>query len=508
MATTINSYSVSLAMDASSYIKNSNLSRKETAALTRDINQARNPAEKYERQVNRLDKALKSGAIDQATYNRLLEQAKAKLDKTSASTQKFVTQQSSLNSALSGAKANLMGMAKGFASLAAAQQLVSRTKQEFEVIDVLAKSSRALGENVNAVQRYQFALAELGGIGGEQAIDTLKKLQKSIGETALGVGRGKIAFEELNIDIGKLQKLSPVEQFEAIRDEISKVEDQTTKAALATKIFGEQGQLLLPILDASAEAYGISADQVDRLGLTLSDDKIARIEATNDAMGRLSASIQGLVRTGASLDRFAGTIDKLAGTLGPMADLGQFMSVGFNPIGDLIDAAQGKIDPQKLEAFTRLASEFGLIDAPAGKDSKRPRPSVTTDKPAASSSAGTITGLDDAMQSGLDSLGTSITGGFDYLGGVFGAVGGFIAQANENAGKMVAESQKDSPAIKSLEVGTQEAYSFLTDSINEQKKQEAAEAAKREQMVQNGKDLIEQGKKVYEAIMQNGFKRI
>ena len=513
MATTINSYSVSLAMDAGNYIRSSKLSRKETAGLTRDINAARSPAEKYERNINRLDKALKAGAITQGSYNRLVDSAKSKLDKASASTKALTSSTKVQSSAMAGARDKLATMAKGFASLAAAQQLVSRTRQEFQNVDFLAKSSRGLGEDINAVQRYQFALAEIAGVAGPQAIDTLKKLQKSIGETAIGIGRGKIAFKELNIDIEKLKQLSPVQQFEAIRNEMSKVENRTERAALATKIFGEQGQMLLPVLDATAKAYGISADQVDRLGLSLTDEKVANIEATNDAIGRLDAAIQGLIRTGAGLETFSQHIDRLAGALGPISDLGMFTELGSNPITTLIDAAQGKVDPAKFEAFKRLANQVGLFgDTKARAGTKNPFDVTMGGKagrsslPLSDTSTGGISGI--ALSADFSSLGDRISGGLGQLGGVFESVGGFMAQANRNAIDGMVEAQKESPAIKSLEVGTQEAYKFLTDGVNKQLEEDAKNAARQERIAANGEKLLKGINDAVKAIKSNGFRRI
>lgn len=106
MTTTINAYSVGLGLDASEYIRNSNLSRKETAALKREINSARTPAENYQRKFEMLTKALDAGAIEQETFNRLLEEAHNKLlkaqaaeKKLTASTDKLTDSQKKLTSA-------------------------------------------------------------------------------------------------------------------------------------------------------------------------------------------------------------------------------------------------------------------------------------------------------------------------------------------------------------------------------------------------------------------------
>jgi len=78
MATTINSYSVGIGMDASSYIDGAKISRSETRKLITDINAARSPAENFAVSQDRLTKSLDSGAISQEVVNRLLDASKDK----------------------------------------------------------------------------------------------------------------------------------------------------------------------------------------------------------------------------------------------------------------------------------------------------------------------------------------------------------------------------------------------------------------------------------------------
>jgi len=78
--TIINSYSVSLGLNAQDYIKNSALSRAETALLKREINSAKTPVEKYAQTYDLLEKALAKQSISLGTYKRLLDEARAKVE--------------------------------------------------------------------------------------------------------------------------------------------------------------------------------------------------------------------------------------------------------------------------------------------------------------------------------------------------------------------------------------------------------------------------------------------
>ena len=103
---TINNYAVSLSLEASDYIRKSNLSRTATNQLRREIESARTPAERYELQVRRLEKAWQAGAIDARTYNRLLKEQKAALNGT--------------RTASAGLLTKLGGMAAGYLSVRSA----------------------------------------------------------------------------------------------------------------------------------------------------------------------------------------------------------------------------------------------------------------------------------------------------------------------------------------------------------------------------------------------------
>ena len=78
--TVINSYSVSLGLNAQDYIKNSALSRSETAKLRKDIEAARTPVEKYAQTYDLLEKALAKQTISLGTYKRLLDEARSKVE--------------------------------------------------------------------------------------------------------------------------------------------------------------------------------------------------------------------------------------------------------------------------------------------------------------------------------------------------------------------------------------------------------------------------------------------
>lgn len=143
MATTINSYNVKLSLDASDYIRKSDLSRKETGQLTRAINAARTPVDNYERQLRLADKALGKGAISQRTYNRLIDDAKGKMDRYNASLRQT-------NGSMGVLTSRVKGMVAAYASFATVQKSINLAVQveqaqvQFEVLTDSAQNAKVL----------------------------------------------------------------------------------------------------------------------------------------------------------------------------------------------------------------------------------------------------------------------------------------------------------------------------------------------------------------------------
>lgn len=184
MATTINAYSVSLAMDASSYITASKLSRSETAALKRDITAARTPAENYENSVNRLSRAFEEGAVDQRVYNRLLDEQKRKLDAANQSTKQHATLTDSLGGKLKALAATYLSMQTVASSIRLAAE-AEQTAVQFEVLTGSVQTANQLLADSKKIA----AASPLSLVGTQQAYRTLLSFGIAANETTQIIGR-------------------------------------------------------------------------------------------------------------------------------------------------------------------------------------------------------------------------------------------------------------------------------------------------------------------------------
>lgn len=196
--TTINSYSIGLGLDARSYIDSAKLTRSETAKLTRQINAARDPAEKFNQAQTLLNHALRQGGIDEKIYSRLLAEATAKRDKEVAAIRRQLSAQQGLNSATTkgasafgqagSALASAFGIGGGAAAALAGINAITRAL-ELATDAAIGFASTSLQE---AGKLESLGITYKGLLGGaEKAQNALAELQQFTASTPF-------QFDEVN----------------------------------------------------------------------------------------------------------------------------------------------------------------------------------------------------------------------------------------------------------------------------------------------------------------------
>jgi hypothetical protein len=208
---------------------------------------------------------------------------------------------SGLDGALSRSQENLRRFAKvGAAAFAAAAvALVALTNTSLANIDATTKQARSLGLTTAALQKMSM-------VAGEAGIDTGKLsgilgiMQRNVVELEKGTKLQTDAFGKLGLSIKDLQGLSPDEQFRRIAESLDGITDPATKTAAAMDIFGRSGRAAINMLSGYSEKVQEAEKFQDRFGITVSQFDAERIEAANDAAGRVSMAFEGLGNTLAS----------------------------------------------------------------------------------------------------------------------------------------------------------------------------------------------------------------
>lgn len=162
--------------------------------------------------------------------------------------------------------------------------------------DDMGKAAQKVGVSVEALSRLEYA-AKLSDVSLEQLTGGLQRLSKGMADVASGsTGPAASAFEALGISVtnaaGQLRDSDVV--FAEVADRFARMEDGSTKTALAIGIFGKAGANLIPLLNEGKDGLAALADESDRFGQTISQSAAANAEDFNDNLTRVQAGMQGV----------------------------------------------------------------------------------------------------------------------------------------------------------------------------------------------------------------------
>ncbi|MEG0126248.1 MAG: hypothetical protein RR816_09220, partial [Clostridia bacterium] len=129
-----------------------------------------------------------------------------------------------------------------------AVQLYESLKDAADMGDKVDKQSQAMGLSCEGYQEWGYILKQNGTDiqnlqGGMSILNTVLK------KAATGNKDASIQFEKLGLNVGKLNSMSREDAFETIVTALQGVKDEGEKAALATALFGDSANDLLPTLN-------------------------------------------------------------------------------------------------------------------------------------------------------------------------------------------------------------------------------------------------------------------
>lgn len=182
------------------------------------------------------------------------------------------------------------------AAVTAGVALAGAVKSAADHADELGKMAQKVGVSVEALSRLEYA-GKLADVSLEQLGTGLRKLSQGMLDIAAGRGQQvKTAFDALGISVknanGTLRASDDV--LRDVADKFARMEDGTTKTALAVSLFGRAGAELIPLLNAGKAGLSDMAAEADRLGITISTKTAKSAEAFNDNLTRMNAVGEGL----------------------------------------------------------------------------------------------------------------------------------------------------------------------------------------------------------------------
>lgn len=191
----------------------------------------------------------------------------------------------------------LKAVAAGAAAVLAPAALFATIKAGVEETATLAdaqiKAARTVGITTEAFQELTFA-ASLSGVQQEQLRKGIMLTNKASQEAARGNQDLAKTYRMIGLNAREMSKLSPDEQFTRLVGALKGVEDKGKRAAIATKLLGEEGSVFASLIEGGVEGLNAARAEAQSRGLILSTKDSENAELFNDSMDRLRKTGQGL----------------------------------------------------------------------------------------------------------------------------------------------------------------------------------------------------------------------
>ena len=201
---------------------------------------------------------------------------------------KFKGLTGSLNGIAGSLKGISLGLAAG-AGAAAVAGLAAIANNAFQMGSALTEAAAKVGVTVEALQEMRY-VAEQNGVSIETMEGSLNKMTRTLGELQLQNPATTKTFEALGLSAKEFIDLTPTESFTKIVDALSKIEDETVRAAIGNKIFGRSYAELKPIVDLGAAGIRKAAEEKRKDGV-LSTEQAATLDDLADGWDKLTGKL-------------------------------------------------------------------------------------------------------------------------------------------------------------------------------------------------------------------------
>lgn len=162
--------------------------------------------------------------------------------------------------------------------------------------DEVLKASKRTGLGAAAFAELAEA-ARMADVDMATLSKGLRTMQIRISEAGTGAKGPAEAFRALGIEVKDLIGLNADQQLELIFEQISRLESPLDRARAGTDLFGKAWESLAPLAAEGAAGLRAAREEIQKLGLTLTDDQIEKLADADDAVKRLSLSWDNFART-------------------------------------------------------------------------------------------------------------------------------------------------------------------------------------------------------------------
>lgn len=192
--------------------------------------------------------------------------------------------------------ASKAGLAFGAAVGTGLTALISMTKAGIEYADSINETSQRLTVGTEAFSGWVYG-AKMAGVSQDELAGAITKLNNVMDDAYTGNEKAIATFERLGISVtdanGELKDTETV--FYEVSDALSKYEDNASKVAVATDIFGKAaGPALVPYLNQGREGIEKLNAEALKFGLIITKDVAEAADQFGDKMDMMKGIVQGM----------------------------------------------------------------------------------------------------------------------------------------------------------------------------------------------------------------------
>jgi hypothetical protein len=250
--------------------------------------------------------------------------------------------------------ASLQSAAAGMANLVAGAVAAGG-----HLADMAAKTS--IG--AEALQRLQYA-GSLAGVSLDDISGVVLKMQQNIGKGADG-------FKRLGLSLSSLKTMGADQQLDRVGKALMGIADPTVRAALAAETLGKGWASIAPML---VNGIGAAADRAQRLGLVMSGETVAGLDATGDAADTLMQALEGMGQNlGAAIASsplVAQALDAIADAVGGLSRTIQDNQGAIQQLVNLLVIPAADVGVSLINAIGTVGSEIAVMSRSAAEFEK------------------------------------------------------------------------------------------------------------------------------------------
>lgn len=180
------------------------------------------------------------------------------------------------------------------AAAAGAAMAAAFVKSGLESVDALSKAARSMDATIGGLRATQLAFGE-AGVASDTLNKALLNFNARLGEAQRGTGEAYGALERLGLSAEKLAGMDIDQRMAAVSDRIRELGLSTAQTSDILRDFGvRMDGAIIDALRQGGDAIRAAREDVDALGLTFTKIDGLKVEMANDAMGRLSLTLEAV----------------------------------------------------------------------------------------------------------------------------------------------------------------------------------------------------------------------